>query len=324
MRGLLYAAGFASVLLALLAPSVAAAPPCESSYSPWDLRAPEQLTFDRYASVWVDHGRSIQQVLGARLEYLDANGQAFYSHTFSATEIASETTLRFPIRLGADSGQVGVKLTTTVLGALSQPDPPGYFYAPCDVLAERTVRAFPGQVPRVRLFGDADFNESTPAVLDLGVGPICELIAPGELRVLVSHHGRKRALVLRLDPQCPSPAEDRSGFAWERSGRVIPGLRFEGLGIVGVGRRDWLRVYRFDAFWNDRRTLRRWLRVRHLYAPARRIYDGSNSFDFVCEETSGEEGLPIHKDKRGYYCVEPGHQETRSRVLAEPPKAPPR
>jgi hypothetical protein len=130
-------------------------------------------------------------------------------------------------------------------------------------------------VPRFRLVGDTDFNEFTPAVLDLGVEPICELIVPGELWVLVSHRGRRRALVLRLDPQCPNPTDDRSatpGFGWERSGRLIPGLRFrpagnEGLGIYGVGRRDWIRVYRFDAFWNDRRTLRRWLRVRHRHPP---------------------------------------------------------
>jgi len=309
----------------LLAPSAAAAPPCESPYSRWDLGAPEQVSFDRVASVSVGHGRNTQ-VLGARLDYIDANGQAFFSHTFSAPEIASDAPLRFPIRLGADSGQVVVRLTTTVLGAFSQPGPPGYFYAVCDVLTERTVHAFPGHVPRVRLFGDTDFNDFTPALLDLGVDPICELIAPGEFRVLVSHHGRRRALVLRLDPQCPNPADDRSarpGFGWERSGRVIPGLRFrlegpEGLGIHGFGRRDWIRVYRFDAFWNDRRTLRRWLRVRHRYAPARRIYDDSDSFDLACEETSGEDGPTIHKDKRGYYCVEPGHHETQSRLLRNP------
>jgi hypothetical protein len=96
---------------------------------------------------------------------------------------------------------------------------------------------------------------------------------------------------------------------------VIPGLRFravsaEGSGIDGVGRRDWIRVYRFDAFWDARRTLRGWLRVRHRHTPARRIYDDSDSFDFACQETSGEEGPSIHKDNRGYYCVEPATHET--------------
>lgn len=325
MRALLFAAGLATTLFAGLA-SPAGAAPCQDRPEV-SLFAPSLLSFERLGTVAVDGGdQSGPKVLSARLDYVDANDQSFFSHVFTAEELDRDITSQFPIQLSEDNSQVAVRLTATQQRSYEY-RPPG---PPCEVFEERTVRAFPGHVPRVRLFGDADFNDFTSAVLDLGVEPICELIAPGELRVHVSHHGRRRALVLRLDPQCPNPADDRSakpGFGWEQSGRVIPGLRFravsaEGLGIDGVGRRDWIRVYRFDAFWEARRTLRRWLRVRHRYTPARRIYDDSDSFDFACEETSGEEGPPIHRDNRGYYCVVPATHETQSRVLRDPPKPP--
>ena len=61
-------------------------------------------------------------------------------------------------------------------------------------------------------------------------------------------------------------------------------------------------VYRVDAFWNDRRMLRRWIRARHRYEPARRIYDDADNFLEACGETSGEEGPPILRDKRGTYA----------------------
>ena len=79
--------------------------------------APEQLSYDRFGSVSVGPGRSSTQVFGARLDYVDAAEQTFFSHSFSATEIASKRRLRFPIRLRAESAQVVVRLTTTVTGA---------------------------------------------------------------------------------------------------------------------------------------------------------------------------------------------------------------
>jgi hypothetical protein len=345
------AALLTTTLFALLALPAQAAPPCDSPEALYQGRdspitvsqAPDRLTFDRLANVHVYHDAfSITKALSARLDYVDANRSLFFTHVFSAEEIdpgPNGKTLKFPIQLGADSGQVLVRLIVTQQQQ-RHPDEPGDPYPPCEVVQERIVRPFPGRGPRFQLLLDDVSYFEQSADLSLGIDHVCERIAPGEVRVLVSHHGRRRGLMLRLDPPCEDQAMmsgergsyevEGSNFGWRRSGRVIPGLRFrrpsaglvhEGpLGIFAVGRRRWTRVYRVDAFWNARRMLRRWIRASHRYKPARRIYEDSDNFEEACTETSGEEGPPIHRDKRGSYCVEPGQHETRVRVLAARPK----
>jgi hypothetical protein len=331
MRKLLQAAALATTLLAALAPPAGAAP-CVG-HPEVSLFAPPRLAFERLGTVVVDGGDPFgPRVLSARLDYVDAYGQSFFSHVFPAEALDRDVTSAFPIQLSADTGQVAVRLTGAQQRSYEYklPDPP------CEVFEERTVRPSPGQVPRVGIYGNRDLSQDSAAWLDFAIdAPVCERIAPGDLRVRVSHHGRRRTLTLRLYRPCPGAVVSTTspgsfnlvrGFRWDRSGRVIPGLRFGADGVAGsvwidaVGRRDWIRVYRLDAFWSGRRTLRRWLRVRHRYTPARRVYDDSDTFDFACEETSGEEGPPIHKDRRGYYCVDPATHETQSRVLTELPK----
>lgn len=342
----------AATLFALLAPPAQAAPPCDSAEALyqgsdsrlWLSQAPNQLTFDRLASVHVyNDAYSRITTLSARLDYVEADGSLSFTHVFRAEDIdpvPNGRTLKFPIQLGADSGQVVVRLTVTQQEQRN-PDDPRDPYPPCELVQERIVRPFPGRVPRFQLLVDESGYFEESADLGVGIDHVCERIAPGEARVLVSHHGRKRGLLLRLDPPCEDKVrypENRGGdeleginFSWRRSGQVIPGLRFRRpgvdavyqgpLGIFAVGRRRWTRVYRVDAFWNDRRMLRRWIRAHHRYEPARRIYEDADIFLEACGETSGEEGPPIHRDKRGAYCVEPAQHLTRFRVLAQRPEA---
>ena len=278
------------------------------------LSAPVRLAYGREATVGVYVEKSVEV---GRLEYVDASGQAFFSHALTPDELAKSTTklLQFPIRVARRTGPVVARFSVR-----SRESWYGEPY-PCDFTLELTVRTFPGVTPRLVTEDNEHAWRGDVYGSIFTVKPDdCEGIRPGRLRVALRHHGRKRVLVA-----------GRSCSAGRRqAGRIMPGLRlgplaWYGLSFTSVGRRSWTRSYRIDVLWNGTRIARRWLRVDHRVYPPHRIYANRDeeSFYLTCEggsDDTGHEGLPIHVDpERGEYCVAPRSSSTYGRILTRRP-----
>ena len=303
---------FAALVALGTASPAASSAACPADDSNAYLSAPERVAFGRVAFVNVSWSSYVQS---GRLEYVDSSGEVRLRHELTTGQ--DWTSLQLPIGFEPGATPVSVRLSYRV----STP-----WFGLCDYRLEQTVRPFGGLAPDPKfdayhwISGDGE-----PRSLIL-VGRECEELAPGDLRVVFAHHGRRRLLSLRGGDSCAE------GLFWSESGRLMPGLRFGtpndanfgdgALGVGAVGQRKWARTFRVDVFWNGRRVLRRWLRVAHLVFPASRIYESDvDRWYDDCEGGSGGDGQPIHTDAKGRrYCVEPAHTVSDGSVRARPPK----
>ena len=281
------------------------------------LAFPERLAYGREGAVKVSFtftpNDASWHVEKGHLEYVDASGRLLFDHALTPAELSPHRESSFPLRV-TPAGSVLVRLSFREYAPWYEPY--------CDFTVEETVRAVPGVAPRlVGENGERGWRGYADDMIFLVRPTECERIAPGRLRVVVRHDGRKRVLVAQ--GSC-------AGGSWRQEGQPMPGLRlgsggWDYLAFKTVGRRAWTRTYRVDVSWNGRRIARRWLRLAYRVYPAHRIYANQDeeSFYHTCEggsDDTGHEGLPIRVDpERGEYCVAPGSSWTEGRILTRRP-----
>ena len=285
-----------------------------------DLSAPVRLVFDREGSVKVStpNDSDVQQ---GRVAFINGQGEEAFGHELTPAEMATlndkdrDGYVRFPIRVGSADGPMVVRLSYSWRRTGSPLPEAGV----CDNVEERTVWPFEGTPPRPRL----RWNDWTS--LDLRVA--CYQLAPGELRVVFRHRGRKRMMLLRTDPcrhQGDGSSPNGAYTSWSQSGARMPGLRFyrnRPLIAYQVGGYDWKRTYRIDVFWRSQQILRRWLWVSNQHEPGGRIYENdADAFYRNCDADWTVGTLPVRKDARGRrYCVYGPGDHARGHLFATPP-----
>jgi hypothetical protein len=310
MRSALLAALAALALLAC-PPGAAAGAPCPPGTPPVvSVGARTQIAFDRQATVEVYAQPTNQFVVrDLRLDFIDHQGKAFFSHAFTSDEmpgVAPETWRRFPIRLGRGDPSVVVRLSYTHRGREQT--------TACELVQERVISGFPGLTPRFEIVAQPDLGR---ARFTVAARDGCALTPLGPLEVVVSHRGRRA--VRRLRDFCDLNSR------WRAHGS-LPRLQFRTLRAWEIGGREPSRrelslldpshlsraaVYRVEVFWDDRLVLRRWALART------RRYSYRTYAVRYCRRL----GKKLYRDRRGErYCRQPdwNHWLTLHRT---PPKS---
>lgn len=324
--------GLAVGLIGCLAiPQSVAAAPCTPAEDRRliSLSAPTLLAFERGASILVDakESASADEMENVRLEYRDSQGDVFFSRSLTRREIASlarDKTLHFPIRADAGAGPLVAQLFYTERTTFRSDIVGGPPERRCEVRREKTIRPIAGLQPRPNMSHQERLsNSGSPFAVNAGTS--CERLAPGVLRIVISHHHAKRTWQLRSDPCGTTYVGDFP--RWDRRGSIIPGLRdlpdaFFALDVVA--HRRWTRDYRVEVFWNGNRLLRRWIRIRiPVYQPRRRIYEDDEDFAESCPSgLSKGPDATLHRDAKGrVYCNNGPVWTWRGKIYKTRPRA---
>jgi len=299
---LAFVSTLAAAAMALLAPAGAAAAPCPAGTQPFvSMNAPAQVAVGRQGLISIGDNPAADSALpkAGRLEMLDENGQVFFAHDVSATELSDYNLgLKrglFYVRLDPGDPYAIIRLSLTQ--SFFQLEPP-FASGDCQLVLERQVTPAAPVHPKLLLTGLGD-EAAVRIIHPRG----CDLAPLLPVSLRVQQGGRKASFVL-----ADSCDEARDG--WLRHGRVT-GISFSQhrasarevrLVLSPATWRDSKKPYRLTLSYNGGVRVRRWAAVNTLRTPAKRIWEGTDRFWNYCIR----ENKDTLSSGGRLYCVEPG------------------